>query len=153
MLRLFFCVFEERKKGAGFLLQSRIVLDLTLAKELDLEESHSFLYLLLHWFVSGSALLLTAKLVPGFHIRSFRDALIAAVVIGLANIFIWPVLIFLTLPLNILTLGLFTFVINGVVLKICAGLLKGFDIDSWLSAIFGAIVLSLVGVLLHYILI
>jgi putative membrane protein len=105
---------------------------------------------ILHWFVSALALLLTSKVIPGFKVSSFGSALWAALIIGLANIVIWPILIFLTLPINILTLGLFTFVVNGAVLKICAALLKGFDINGWLPAIFGAIVLSLVGTLLHY---
>jgi putative membrane protein len=105
---------------------------------------------LVHWVVSAASLLLTSKLVPGFKISSFGAALWAAVVIGVANVLIWPILIFLTLPINILTLGLFTFVVNGAVLKICAGLIKGFEIKGWMAAIIGAIVLSLVSVVLHY---
>ena len=111
------------------------------------------LYSLLHWFVSALALLATAYLVSGFKISGFPSALVAAAVIGLANLIIWPILIFLTLPLNIITLGLFTFVVNGMVLKICAVFIPGFKIESWSAAIFGAIVLSLVGTALHYLLI
>ena len=81
------------------------------------------IYALIHWFVSALALLLTAYLVRGFKVAGFGSALIAAVVIGLANVSIWPVLIFLTLPINILTLGFFTFVVNGIVLRLCAALL------------------------------
>lgn len=104
----------------------------------------SLTHALLHWLLSALALIVTAYLVRGFKISSFGSALIAALVIGLANIVIWPVLIFLTLPINILTLGLFTFVVNGAVLRICAALLSGFAIEGWLAAIFGSIVLSLV---------
>lgn len=111
--------------------------------------SPSILISILHWFVSGLALLVTSKLVPGFKVAGFRSALWAAIVIGLANILIWPLLIFLTLPINILTLGLFTFVVNGAVLKICASLLKGFDINGWFAAIAGAVVLSVVGYVFH----
>lgn len=107
-------------------------------------------YYLLHWLISGVALLVTSKVIPGFKVKSFGSALIAAIFIGIANVIVWPVLIFLTLPINILTLGLFTFVVNGAVLKICAAILKGFEITSWLSAIFGSIVLSLVSSLLHW---
>ena len=105
---------------------------------------------LLHWIISAVALLVTSKIIPGFKVTSFVSALWAAVVIGLANIVIWPLLMFLTLPINILTLGLFTFVVNGIVLKMCAALIKGFDIRGWLPAILGAVVLAIVSTLLHY---
>ncbi len=105
---------------------------------------------LIHWGVSAVALIITAQLVPGFRLRGFLSALIAALAIGLANAFIWPILFVLTLPINILTLGLFTFVINGAVLKICAALLPGFEIKGWIPAILGWFVLSLVGTFLHY---
>lgn len=107
-------------------------------------------YALIHWLISALALIATSNLMPGFHVSRFASALWAAMLIGLANMFIWPVLMVLTLPINILTLGLFTFVVNGAVLKLCAGLLKGFDIDGWWSAIFGSMVLSLLNTLLHY---
>ena len=113
-------------------------------------ESSHFTSTLLHWAVSAVAVMATAYLVRGFNVKSFVAALFAAAAIGFANLFIWPILIFLTLPLNILTLGLFTFVVNGAVLKICAAFLPGFKIDSWGAAIFGAIILSVVGTLLHY---
>ncbi len=105
---------------------------------------------LIHWALSALAVMLTSKIIAGFKINGFFAALLAAAVIGLANIVVWPVLMFLTLPINILTLGLFTFVVNGAVLKICAALLPGFEIDGWLSAIFGAICLSLINMALHY---
>ena len=106
-----------------------------------------------HWAVSALALMLTAYLVRGFKIKSFGSALVAAAVIGLANIVIWPILIFLTLPINILTLGLFTFVVNGMVLKICAAMLPGFKIETWGAAIFGSIVLAIVGAGLHHLIV
>lgn len=109
--------------------------------------------MLIHWIVSAIALLITAYLVRGFEVKNFGAALIAAVIIGLANIIIWPILIFLTLPLNILTLGLFTFVVNGIVLKICAALMSGFAIRTWGAAIFGALILAIVGALLHALLV
>ena len=110
-------------------------------------------HFILHWLVAGLAVLLTSKLIRGFHVSGFISACIAALIIGLANALLWPVLIFLTLPINILTLGLFTFVVNGAILKICAAVLPGFEIDSWLSAIFGSVVLSLVSIVLHFILV
>jgi putative membrane protein len=105
---------------------------------------------LIHWFLSASALVITAYLVKGFHIRSFTAALIAAFVIGIANILIRPFLIILTLPINILSLGLFTFVVNGMVLRLCASLISGFEITTWIAAIFGSIILSVVSGILHY---
>lgn len=114
---------------------------------------NSFLNNLIHWFVSACALMVTAYLVNGFSIKSFSAALLAAIVIGFANILVWPILIFLTLPLNILTLGLFTFVVNGMVLRICTMFISGFDITNWTAAIFGAIILSIVSSVLHYLII
>jgi putative membrane protein len=111
------------------------------------------LFTLLHWCVSSLALMATAYVVPGFKVKDFPSALWAALIIGVANILIWPVLMFLTLPLNILTLGLFTFVVNAMVLRLCAALLKGFDINGWVSAIVGGIVLAIVGTGLHYLLV
>ena len=104
----------------------------------------------LHWCTSAIAVMVTAYLVRGFKIESFFSALWASLFIGFANVVIWPILIFLTLPLNILTLGLFTFVVNGIVLKICAALLPGFQIETWGAAIFGSIILAFSGTVLHY---
>ena len=111
---------------------------------------HTLIANIVHWCVSALALMVTAYVVPGFKVKSFFAALIAALVIGLANLTIWPILFFLTLPLNILTLGLFTFVVNAIVLRICAGILKGFEISGWFSAIVGAVILAVVGTGLHY---
>jgi len=106
-----------------------------------------------YFIVSAIGLLLTSKIIANFRLSGFFSAFAAAVFIAFANNYVWPVLIFLTLPINILTLGLFTFVVNGAILKICAALLPGFEIKGWLAAIFGSIVLSLVNVVLHFILI
>ena len=110
----------------------------------------SWIGLLAHWIVSGLALALTAALVPGFRIRGFGSALIASLVIGVANIFLRPLLILLTLPLTILTLGFFILVVDAIILRICAGILKDFEITGWLSAIFGAIILALTSTFLHW---
>ncbi len=113
-------------------------------------ESHSLVYYALHWAVSAIALLVTAKLMKGWTVKGFGSALIAAAVIGVAQAIVWPILIVLTLPINILTLGLFTFVVNGAVLKLCAALLDGFDIDGWWSAIIGALILAILSTIFHY---
>ena len=113
----------------------------------------SFLSLIAYWVVSGLALALTAAIVPGFRVRGFTTALIAVLVIGLANRFVWPVLFFLTLPINILTLGLFTFVVSAMVLRLCAAFMKDFEITSWFSAIVGGIILSISSSILHFLLV
>ncbi len=107
-----------------------------------------FLRLLLTWILNTLALIVTAKIVPGFRIEDLGAAIFAAVVIGIINTFIKPVLLFLTFPITIITLGLFIFVINAIVLYIATAFVPGMKIDSWLSAIGAAIVLSLVSTIL-----
>ena len=99
--------------------------------------------LILTWVLCAICLYITAAIIPGFMIRSFGSALWAVVVIGFFNMTFRPILLFLSFPINFLTLGLFTFVINAIILKIAAKLLKGFDIDGWIPAIAGSIVLAL----------
>ena len=114
------------------------------------EYSQSYVvYSLLNWLVSAVAIWLTAKLMPGMEIKSFGIAIIAAAVLALAQYFIRPVLMFLTFPINILTLGLFTFVVNGMILKMTSYFVSDFIITSWFSAIFGAIILSIVNYVLR----
>ena len=103
--------------------------------------------ILLVWLLTAVALLITSYLVPGFKISGFGTAMVAAVVIGLLNAFLRPILFILTLPINLLTLGLFTFVVNAVVLKMAAALMSGFSINGWGSAIIGAVVLAIVHML------
>lgn len=104
--------------------------------------------LLLTWLLSATGLFLTSRLVQGFVVKDFGSAIIASAVVGLLNVTLKPILWLLTLPINLLTLGLFTFVINAFVLKIAAKLLKGFDILGWAPALIGALVLALVNLVL-----
>src|SRR4051812_44158402 len=99
---------------------------------------------LLQLVFSALALMLTAYLLPGFKVSSFGSALIAAFVIGIANAIIRPILLILTLPLNIISLGLFTFVVNGIVLKLCASMVPNFEIEGLGTAILGSVILTLV---------
>ena len=108
---------------------------------------------ILRWLVSGLAVLATAQIVTGFQVQGFASACWAALAIGFANAVIWPILFFLTLPINFLTLGLFTFVVNGAVIKICGAFIPGFNVTSWFAAIVGSIVLSIVSLALHAILV
>lgn len=99
------------------------------------------MFLILRWILSALTLLVVAELIPGFEVASFTYALIAAVFIGLANALIRPILLILTLPVNILTLGLFTFVINALILLIVANILDGFEITGFSAAFWGALTL------------
>ena len=107
------------------------------------------LYILLVWLLSALALLITSKLVKGFEIQNFKSALIASLVIGLLNAVLRPILLLLTLPVNILTLGLFTFVVNAIVLRIAASMMRSFKIVDWLTAIIAAFVLVIVQLLMN----
>lgn len=104
--------------------------------------------LLLHWFISAASLLIVAYLFPGIEVRGFGSALMAPVVIGLINATIGFILKIFTLPLTIVTLGIFWLVINALMLQLAAALVPGFFIAGFWSAFFGAIVLSIVSTLL-----
>jgi putative membrane protein len=103
---------------------------------------------LVHWLVLAVALFVTTRLVGGVQVTSYAVLAIAALVIGLVNALVKPVLVLLTLPLSIITLGLFYLVVNGACLMLSAALVPGFTVGSWGSAILGALVLSLVSWLL-----
>lgn len=108
------------------------------------------LHLIIVWFASALALLVTSSVVPGFEVKNFGSALLTSVVIGVLNMVIRPLIVLLTLPANIVTLGLFTFVINAMILKMASGLLQGFEVTTWWAAIMGAIVLAIIQVLLNF---
>lgn len=107
------------------------------------------LEMLIQWVLFALALLFTAWIVPGISLAGFAAAMWAAVVIGLVNIFIRPILLILTLPINILTLGLFTFVINALMLWLVSKLVPGFSIDGFLSALFGSIIISILSIFIN----
>src|SRR5258708_2335181 len=105
--------------------------------------------ILINWLVSTLAIIVSAYLLPGVHVESFVTALALAVVLGVINAFIKPIFLVLTLPINILTLGLFTFVLNALFILVAAKIVPGFKVDGfWWAFIFG-IVLSLVNAVLH----
>jgi putative membrane protein len=102
------------------------------------------LRLLVVWLINSLALLTVAYVLPGITVADFGAAMIAAVVLGLVNAIIRPVLILLTLPATILTLGLFIFVINGLLFWMVGSWLQGFTVAGFWSGFFGAIVYSIV---------
>ena len=106
--------------------------------------------ILIKILTTAVALLLVAYLVPGFAVASFYTAFIVAVVLGLVNLIIKPIVILLTLPLNILTLGLFTFVINALLLWFVSTFIKGFAIDGFMPAFIGALIISVVSWFVHH---
>lgn len=100
--------------------------------------------LLIRWIILTGAIAVTPYVVKGIHVRSFLTALLAAAVLGILNAFLRPLLIILTLPVNVLTLGLFTFLINGLLLKMASGVIPGFDVQGFWAAVFGAFIISVV---------
>ncbi|MGI6679575.1 MAG: phage holin family protein [Dehalobacterium sp.] len=100
--------------------------------------------MVVRWVLNAVALLITASLFQGIEISGFFSALVAAIVWGVVNAVIRPIVLFFTLPLNLLTLGLFTFIINGLMLKIVEAVVVGVSIQGFWSFIFGALVLSII---------
>ena len=102
------------------------------------------LKLLLLWLINALALLALPYLVPSVQVESFYTALIAALLLGFVNTLIRPLLVLLTLPVTVVTLGLFIFVINGLLFWFVASFVKGFNVAGFWSAVLGAIVYALI---------
>ena len=100
--------------------------------------------LLLRWLLNALALLAVAYLYPGVHVESFFAAAMAALALGLANALIRPILVLLTLPVTIITLGLFLFVINASLFWLVAQVIQGFAVQGFLAALVGSILYSLI---------
>ncbi|WP_019508864.1 phage holin family protein [Pleurocapsa sp. PCC 7319] len=107
------------------------------------------LQFLLTWLATAVSLIITAFVVPGFTIVSFSSALVGAAVLGLVNAIIKPILILFTLPLTILTLGLFLLVVNAIALGLVGYLTPGLAVAGFFPALFGSIVLTLVSSLIY----
>src|ERR1700691_5010523 len=99
--------------------------------------------LLLKWLLYAFALLVTSRIVPGFHVRSIGAALVAVIIVGFLNMTLGLLLKLITLPLGILTRGLFFLVINAFILKLAGNFVPGFYVATWGAALIGAIVLAL----------
>src|SRR5262249_41365755 len=99
--------------------------------------------LIVRWLLLAAALLLVAHLSPGVSVNCFGVALVAALVLGLLNLLVRPLLVLLTLPVTVLTLGLFLFVINALMFWAAAGLLAGFKVDGFGAALIGSLIYSL----------
>jgi putative membrane protein len=100
--------------------------------------------LIIRWLILTAAIMITSYLLKGIHVSGFFSALLAAAILGVLNALFRPILIILTLPINILTLGLFTFIINAILLMMVSGVIAGFEVKGFWSALFGSLLISLV---------
>ena len=111
--------------------------------------SARMLKLLTKWLLSAVALLFVAYVYSGVQVTSFGSAMLAAFVIGLLNTVLRPVLVVLTLPVTVVTLGLFLFVINALMFWAAGALLDGFNVSGFVAALIGSLIYSLVGVVIE----
>ena len=102
------------------------------------------------WLVITIAILLSSKFISGIRVDSLLTALMAAGILGLINVFIRPVLIILTLPLSIITLGVVSFFINALLLELVAYIIPGFEVEGFLAAFLGALIISIVSWLANF---
>jgi putative membrane protein len=109
--------------------------------------------LILVWILNAVALLVVAYLLPGITVASFGSALIAALVLGLLNMLVKPVLVLLTLPITIVTLGLFLLILNALLFWFTGSILKGFQVNGFWWAVIGAILYSIISGLLSTLLV
>jgi putative membrane protein len=103
---------------------------------------------LLVWLINAVALMAVAYLLPSVHVASFGTALVAALVLGLINAFVRPVLVLLTLPVTLITLGLFIFVLNGLLFWMVGSWLQGFTVGGFWAGVLGALLFSVISWLL-----
>lgn len=104
--------------------------------------------IILKWILFALIIMFVGWIIPGISVESFLTAMLAAVVIALINAFIKPLILFLTLPINLLTLGLFTLVINALLFMFAAYLVPGVEVDGFLSALIGSILISVFSIFL-----
>lgn len=104
--------------------------------------------MLVRWIILTGGILTISYLIDGIEVRGFASAVFAAAVLGLLNVFFRPLLLILTLPINILTLGLFTFVINALLLMMASGVIAGFEVHGFWPAVMGSLVISVINWLL-----
>ena len=104
--------------------------------------------IIIRWLTLTAAIVFTSYLLDGIHVSGFLSALLAAAMLGILNAFFRPIALLLTLPINILSLGFFTFVINALMLKMASGIITGFDVIGFWSAIFGSLLISAISWLL-----
>jgi putative membrane protein len=105
--------------------------------------------LLLRWLILTSGIIIASYLLEGIHVSGFFSAFLAAALLGILNALFRPILILLTLPINILSLGLFTFVINALMLMMVSGVISGFEVHGFWTALLGSLIISIISWLLN----
>lgn len=105
--------------------------------------------LLLRWVLFTLAIMFVAWLVPGIGVENFQTAMLVTVIMALINIFIRPLIVLITLPINLLTLGIFTLVINALLFMLAGYVAPGFYVDGFLAAFLGSVVLSFLGLIIN----
>jgi putative membrane protein len=105
--------------------------------------------ILIRWLTTTAAIVATAYLLDGIHVSGFVSAIFAGAMLGILNAFFRPIALLLTLPINILSLGLFTFIINALMLKMASGLIPGFGVYGFWTAVFGSLLISVISWLLN----
>ncbi len=104
------------------------------------------------WIINAISFFVVSKIVPGIHFRDFVSILLAGVVLGIVNATLKPFFIIISLPISVLTLGIFFFVVNGIVLETVATLVPGFSIASFWTAVWGSVLLSISNMIITHIL-
>ncbi len=107
-------------------------------------------HFLLTWLLTAASLMITAQFVPGFTVKNYVAALMAAVVLGLVNAFIKPILVVLTLPITFITFGLFLFIVNAITIWFAGNITPGFHVTGFIPALIGSIVLTIVASVLNF---
>ena len=107
------------------------------------------IYTLLHLFVRAIAIMATASILPGVVLSSFWVAVVVAIVLGALNIFVKPIILFFTLPINLMTLGLFTLVINAFMIQLASYFVSGFYVGGFIGALVFSIVLAIINMTLE----
>lgn len=105
--------------------------------------------ILIRWLTTTAAIVATSYLLDGIQVSGFFPAIFAAAMLGILNAFFRPIALLLTLPINILSLGLFTFIINALMLKMASGVIPGFEVYGFWTAIFGSFLISVISWLLN----
>ena len=98
----------------------------------------------IRWLILTAAIMFASYVFDGIQVKGFFAAFLAAAILGILNAFFRPILLILTLPINILSLGLFTFIINAMLLKMASGVISGFEVYGFWAAVFGSLLISLV---------
>lgn len=105
--------------------------------------------LIIRWLTLTTAIIVASYTLDGIRVQGVFSAIFAAAALGILNAFFRPIALILTLPVNILSLGLFTFVINALMLKLCSGIIPGFDVQGFWASIWGAFLISIISWLLN----